>query len=145
MNDVAKHTLVLLRRVAELFEELPEDQITDLVEGRARLSYIPWGATEPVPPPAPPATATARKRASAPKTSKATIDVPAICAALEAATSREEGRSLLRALPHTDDVRAVAVGLGMTVAAKATKTTLIEQIVDLTIGGRLSSAAIRVI
>jgi len=139
VNDVAKQTMGLLRRVGEFLEELPEDQLADLVEGRARLTYIPWGATEPARP------AAARKRAAAPRASKATADVPAICATLEAATSREEGRATLRALPRVDDVRAVATGLGMSGISKTPKDTLIEQIVDFAIGARLNSAAIRVL
>jgi hypothetical protein len=140
VNDVAKQTMVLLRRVAEFFEELPEEHIADLAEGRARLTYIPWGADQPVKP-----AGTPYKRTAAAKASKATVDVATVRAALEAATSREEGRSLLRALPLVDDVKAVAAGLGMTGVSRTGKDKLIEQIVELTVGGRLSSAAIRVL
>jgi hypothetical protein len=139
MNDVAKQTMGLLRKVAEFFEELPEDQIADLVEGRARLTYIPWGASEPVRP------ATSARRAATPRAAKVTADVPAICAALEVATSREEGRAMLRALPRVDDVRAVATALGLGGISKTAKNPLIEQIVDFAVGGRLNSAAIRVL
>ncbi len=137
MNDVAKQTMGLLRKVAEFLEDLPEDQLADIVEGRARLTYIPWGATDPVKPAAP------RKRAAAPRASKVTADVPAICAALDTATSREEGRAMLRALPLVDDVRAVATALGMGGVSRTAKNPLIEQIVDFTIGGRLTTQAMR--
>lgn len=136
MNDVAKQTVGLLKKVAEFFEELPEEQITDLVEGRARLTYIPWGANEPTPP---------RKRAAAAPKAATTADVPGICARLEAATSREEGRSVLRGLRTVGDVRAVAGALGIGGVSKIPKERLIEQIVEFTIGGRLSSAAIRIL
>lgn len=141
MNDVAKQTMVLLRRVAEFFEELPEEQIADLAEGRARLSYIPYGGDEPVKP-----AGGGRKRgAGGQKAERSTVDISATCAALEAATSREEGRSILRELPRVDDVRAVAANLKMAGTSRMAKGPLIEQVVELTIGGRLSSAAIRVL
>lgn len=136
MNDVAKQTMGLLKRVTEFFEELPEEQLADLVEGRARLTYIPWGATEPTPP---------RKRSAAAPKANTTADVPGICATLEAATSREEGRAVLRGLRTVGDVRAVAGALGIGGVSKTPKDRLIEQIVDFAIGGRLNSAAIRVL
>jgi hypothetical protein len=139
MSDVSKAALAVLHRVADFLEQLPEDQIIDLADGRARLSYFPWGADKPVPPAGP------RKRTAAVKAVKSDVDVTAICGALEAATTREEGRTQLQALPRVDDVRAVAACLGMTGIAKTAKGTLIDQIVELTIGGRLSSAAIRVL
>jgi hypothetical protein len=139
VNDVAKQTMGLLRKVAEFFEELPEDQLADLVEGRARLTYIPWGASEPVRP-APP-----RKRTAAPRANTSTADMPAIRAALDAATSPEEGRALLRGLPTVADVRAVATALGIGGISRTAKNPLIEQIVDFAIGARLNSAAIRIL
>jgi hypothetical protein len=137
MSDVSKASLAVLRRVAEFIEELPDDQVIDLAEGRARLAYVPWGADKPVAPTGP------RKRAATKSAPKPDVDVPAIVANLESAATREEGRSVLQALPAVGDVRAVATGLGMTGVAKTARPILIEQIVELTIGGRLNSAAIR--
>jgi len=135
MSDVSALSLALLRRVAEFLEEIPEDQVADLAEGRARLTYIPWGATEPVPPKAP--RKTPAKKAADPK-----VDAAAIVSTLKAAGSRDEGRELLKALTVTD-LRAVATNAGMTGVGKTPKSDLLEQIVGLTIGGRVSYAAMR--
>lgn len=39
----------ILQRISEFLAELPEDQIADLAEGRARLAYVPDGAEAPAP------------------------------------------------------------------------------------------------
>lgn len=133
MSDVAALSLALLRRVAEFLEALPEDHVSDLAEGRARLAYVPWGATTPVAP-------KARRRSTAAKVP--TVDVEAIIAQLKVANTRDEGRQLLTPLSATD-MQAVAKATGMTGTSKTRKNDLLEQIVSLTIGGRASYAAIR--
>lgn len=134
MSDVPALSLALLRRVADFLDALPEDQISDLAEGRARLTYIPWGATAPVVPKASRRTP-ARKAASK-------VDASAMAANLSVAQTRDEGRSLLGSLSVTD-LRAVATAVGMTGVSKTPKDALLEQIVALTIGGRASFAAMR--
>jgi hypothetical protein len=135
MSDVSALSLALLRRVAEFLDGLSEDHISDLAEGRARLTYVPWGATEPVLPkasrPAP------VRRAAAPK-----VDHDAIVAELSRAGSRDEGRRILEPFNVTA-MRAIAKAAGMTGVSKTSREELVEQIVALTIGGRLSYAAIR--
>ncbi len=135
MSDVSAMTLAVLRRFGEFLEALPEDQVADLAEGRAQLSYIPFGADAPVTPKAP--------RKTAPnKAATSRVDARAIVQTLEAVPSREEGRGLLEPLGVTD-LRAVASAAGMSGVSRTPKPELVEQIVGLLIGGRLTFAAIR--
>jgi hypothetical protein len=134
MSDVSALSLALLRRVAEFLDGLPEEHVTDLAEGRARLTYVPWGETEPVP----------AKTRSAParRPPAAKVDVDTVVAQLNAADDRDAGRLLLEPLSVTA-VRAVAKAAGMSGVSKTAKEELVEQVVALTIGGRLSYAAMR--
>jgi hypothetical protein len=135
MSDVSALSLALLRRVAEFLDGLADDHIADLAEGRARLTFVPWGATEPVlPKVARPAPA---RKAAEPK-----VDCDAMMAQLNAADGRDEGRRLLDPLNLTA-LRAVAKAAGMTGVSKTPKGELVEQLVALTIGGRLGYAAMR--
>jgi hypothetical protein len=133
MSDVSALSLALLRRVAEFLDGLADDHIADLAEGRARLTFVPWGATEPVPP----RVARPARKAADPK-----VDCDAIVAQLNGAGSRDEGRQLLDPLNVTA-LRAVAKTAGMTGVSKTPKEELVEQLVALTIGGRLGFAAMR--
>lgn len=134
MSDTSALSLALLRRVADFLDGLAEDHIADLAEGRARLTYVPWGATEPVLPKVSPP---AKARAGAAK-----ADPASIVAQLEQAGSRDEGRQLLQPLSVTA-LRAVAKAAGMTGVTKTPKEELLEDLVSLTIGSRLSYAAMR--
>jgi hypothetical protein len=134
MSDVSALSLALLRRVAEFLNGLPEEHVTDLAEGRARLTYVPWGEDEPV---APNTRSRPARRVAAPK-----VDVDGVVVQLNAADDREAGRRLLEPLSVTT-VRAVAKAAGMSGVSKTAKEELVEQIVALTIGGRLSYAAMR--
>jgi hypothetical protein len=133
MSAVSSQSVALLRRVAEFLDGLPEDQILDLAEGRARLTYVPWGATEP----APVKVARLPRKAAAPS-----VDVEAILAGLDQADSRDAGRELLDPLNVTA-LRAIAKAAGMTGVSKTPKPELVDQLVALTIGGRLGFAAMR--
>jgi len=135
MSDVSALSLALLRRVAEFLDGLAEDHIADLAEGRARLTYVPWGATEPMP-------AKAARSAPARKAAAPTVDFDAIVAELNRAGSRDQGRQMLDPLNVTA-LRAVAKAAGMTGVSKTAKEELVEQLVALTIGGRLGYAAMR--
>jgi len=131
MSDVSAMSLAVLRRFAEFLQNLPEDQVADLAEGRAQLSYIPFGADTPVRPKAP--------RKAAPK--KAKVDATTMVRSLESVSSREEGRDLLAPL-LVGDLRAVATSAGITGVSRTQRPELIEQIVELLIGSRLTFAAI---
>ncbi len=137
MSDEPKQSLAVLRRIAEFLEFLPPEQVDDLADGRARLTLIPWGAKGPLVP-------AQVKPAKAPRPPRApsAVDTSVIRVALDNANSREEAMSMLA--PHTvGDLRAVAASFGMGGLAKMTKAPLIQQIVEFTVGARLSAAAIR--
>lgn len=135
MSDVSALSVALLRRVAQFLDGLPEDHIADLAEGRARLTYVPWGATEPLPP------ALAR-RAPVRKAADVKVNSGEMVAALERADTRDEGRRILAALTVTD-LRAVAKEAGMRGYSKTVRDELLEQIVSFVIGRRASRAAMR--
>jgi hypothetical protein len=135
MSDVSAISVALLRRVAEFLDGLPGEHIDDLAEGRARLTFVPWGASEPPPPPAP-------RSAPVRKAAASKVDNDAIVARLNEASSRDEGRQLLDPLTVTS-LRAVAKSAGMTGVSKTPREDLVDHLVALTIGGRLSYAAMR--
>jgi hypothetical protein len=135
MNDVSALSLAVLHRVAEFLDSVSEEHLADLAEGRARLTYIAWGTSEPVTPKAP--RSTPARKATAPK-----VDSAAIVAQLSHASSRDEGRQVLKPLNITA-LRAVAKAAGMTGVSKTPMEDLVDQLVALTIGGRLSFAAMR--
>jgi hypothetical protein len=139
MSDVAKQALSILKRVAEFLEELPDDQVTDLAEGRARLTYIPWGTSEPVRP------TVARKRTSSGKVPASTVDASAVSDELRAARTPDEGRAILKRLPKMDDVRAVATEVGMPFTAKLTRDPLTDRLIEFTITSRQYGDGIRVL
>jgi hypothetical protein len=134
MNDTPKQSLAVLRQVAEFLEGLPADQVDDLAEGRARLTIIPWGSSEPLTLPR-----TSTRKATQPATT--TVDVAAIAAQVEAAASRDLAQALLSPL-KVADLKAIATELHIA-AAPATKPALIKRIVELTVGARLSGDALR--
>jgi hypothetical protein len=133
MSDTSKQGLAVLRRVAEFLEELPAEHLDDLAEGRARLTLIPWGSSEPLTPPKKP-----RKSA---RSAAPSIDVEATVARLEAASSRDEAQAILTPL-KLNDLKAIATAVRITGPA-GTKAALIRQIVELTVGARLSGEALR--
>jgi hypothetical protein len=135
MSDVSALSLALLRRVAEFLDGLPEEHVADIAEGRARLTYVPWGAIEPMP-------AKAVRPSATRKVPTAKVDHDAMVAKLNRASSRDEGRGLLKPLNVTT-LRAVAKAAGMTGVSKTPKEDLLEELVALTIGGRVSYAAMR--
>ncbi|HZM77162.1 MAG TPA: hypothetical protein VFC19_15625 [Candidatus Limnocylindrales bacterium] len=134
MSDVSKQSLAVLRQVSEFLEGLPIEQVNDLAEGRARLTLIPWGSSEPLMPTKKPARKTAQSSASA-------VNAEEIAAKAEAAMSREDVQALLNPL-KVAEVKAVAAALRVAGPA-GTKAALIKQIVELTVGARLSGDALR--
>ncbi|GAA1737160.1 hypothetical protein [Luedemannella helvata] len=134
MSDVAKQTLGVLRRITEFLDYLPQEQVDDLAEGRARLALIPWGANEPAVP-------AARKPARAAKAAPS-VDVESVRDALAVAASREEAAVILAPF-GVAELRVIAGALGIGGVAKTAKAALARQLVDFTVGARLSGAAIR--
>jgi hypothetical protein len=133
MNDASKQSIAVLRQIAEFLEGLPPEQVDDLAEGRARLTLIPWGSSEPLMP----AKKAARKAAQPPST----VDAEAVAVQVEAAPSRDLAQTILSPLKVTD-LKAVAAALHIA-GAPGTKPALIKQIVELTVGARLSGEALR--
>jgi hypothetical protein len=134
VNDLSKQSLAVLRQVAEFLEGLPADQVDDLAEGRARLTLIPWGASAPLLPVSRPAR---KPREAAPST----VDIDAVLSTVEAATSREDALTALNPL-KVADLKAVAAAMRIGATA-GTKAALVKQIVELTVGARLSGDALR--
>ncbi len=134
MSDVSKQSLAILQQVAEFLEGLPAEHVNDLAERRARLTLIPWGSSDPLVP-----AKKAVRKASQPAASA--VNAEEIALKVEAATSREEVQTTLGPL-KVADVKAVAAVLRVAGAA-STKPALIKQIVELTVGARLSGDALR--
>lgn len=131
MNDVSTMSQAVLRRVGEFLDGLPDNQLADLANGRGRLAYLPPDAPAPSP-----------TRAPAGKTPKAAFDVDDVLARLKEANTRDEGRTILGPLA-IKELRAVATGAGLTGISRTKKEELLEQVVSMVIGGRLSFAAFR--
>lgn len=134
MTDVSAMTLAVLHRLAEFINNLPEEHVADIAHGRALLSYVPLGASEPV------KVRPTRQRART--SAAATLDLSSIVEKLESATSRAEGRELLAPL-GLKELQALGKSVRMTGISKTPKSDLVEQIVGLLIGGRLSFTAMK--
>ncbi|WP_327006852.1 Rho termination factor N-terminal domain-containing protein [Dactylosporangium sp. NBC_01737] len=134
MSDVAKLSMTVLQRISEFLATLPEDQIVDIAEGRATLTYHPFGAAAP----AAPATRAPAKRAAA----KPTKDMSVVVDQLGGFQSRDEAERLLKPMV-VGDLRAVAAQLGIGGVSGTRKADLITMLVERTIGARLNSAAVR--
>jgi hypothetical protein len=132
--SVTKLSLGVLQRVSEFLAELPEDQLTDLAEGRARLAYVPEGTTEP----APRARAT-KRTAAASQPSEAT---KALIERLEALGSREAATTEAGDI-KTADLRAIGKALNVPRYSGMKVDDLRREIVDATVGRRLDSIATR--
>ena len=104
MNDVAKLTLTILQRISEFLQTLPEDQLNDIAEGRATLTYHPYGAPQPVTPGRRPAARTLSRQAKPKKDMSVAVDT------LERMSSREEGEHYLDAM-RGDDLKDIAAQL----------------------------------
>jgi len=135
MSD-ARLSLAVLQRIAEFIADLPEDHLADIADGKARLTFIPAGSTEPRKPTDVHATRTRTSRPTTP-----TVDVNEARSALAAMGSRDEGRTYLDKLRAKVELQPLAKLLGLGISGN--KPELIDRIVERTIGSRLNSAAIR--
>jgi hypothetical protein len=121
--------------VSEFLAELPEDQLTDLAEGRARLAFVPEGATEPAPRTRPAKRAT---RAAAPPSE----DTLQLIETLKGKASREDAATEVSGR-KTPELRAVAKALNIPRHSDLRVAELHREIVDATVGRRLDSIATR--
>lgn len=131
-------SVAVLQRVSEFLSDLPAEHLVDLAEGRARLSYVPVGAAAPVTPSAPARRAPTRRATAAPA-----VDMSSARAALEAMSSRDEGRGYLAPFKVKPDLVGLASSLGLGGVSGLKKADLIDRIVERTIGYRLNSTALR--
>jgi hypothetical protein len=129
--------LGILQRIAEFLAGLPEDQLADLAEGRARLAYIPAGQETPVAPARPRTTARAPKAPAQP-----TAEVTTLIEELRALTSREDAATKIAHLKKAE-LQAVARALSVPRAGSLTMAELRAEIIQATVGRRLESIAIR--
>ncbi|GAA3232650.1 hypothetical protein ACFO1B_21085 [Dactylosporangium siamense] len=134
MSDVAKLSMTVLQRISEFLATLPEDQLLDIAEGRATLTYHPFGAAAP----AAPVKRAPAKRAAA----KPAKDMSTVVDELSQLQSRDEGERYLKPL-LVGDLRAVAAELGIGGVSKTSKAGLITMLVERAIGSRLNSLAVR--
>jgi hypothetical protein len=129
--------LGILQRIGEFLAGLPEDQIVDLAEGRARLAYIPAGQEIPVAP------ARSRATARAPRTpAQPATEVTTLIEELRALTSREDAATKIAHLKKAA-LQDVARALNVPRAGSLTIADLRAEIIQATVGRRIDSIAIR--
>jgi hypothetical protein len=145
MTD-AKLSLAVLQQIADFLRDLPEADLTDVAEGRARLTLIPAGSSEPR---VPGARSTASRRSATSGRSAASgvsaasaVDMGQARDALARMSSREEGTRYLSSL-GVKELKALAAQLDMRGVSSLKKADLVDKIVEQTIGYRLNSSAIR--
>lgn len=136
----AKLSLGVLQRISEFLADLPEDQLEDLAEGRARLAYIRAG--DDVPQPARKVAAPRARSTAAPKVFVPTQASTDLIERLEALRSRDEATALVEPLKKTALVD-MAKTLSIPNPTKLGVEDLKLEIVESTTGRRLDSIAIR--
>lgn len=133
--SVTKLSLGVLQRVSEFLAELPEDQLTDLAEGRGRLAFVPEGGTEPAP--------RTRVAKRAPRAAAGPAeDTLLLIQRLKELSSREDAAAEVGGL-KTPDLRAAAKALNIPRHSDLRVAELKREIVDATVGRRLDSIATR--
>jgi hypothetical protein len=126
VSDPADLTHRVLLRVAEFLRKLPVDQLAELAEGTAKLEVVPRGGRRP---------------ARAAKPSPVTAEQ--VRAELTKIGDRAAARRWIEDQRLTvPQLKTLAKELGISVPAKATKSVVLDQIVQWTIGRRLDSEAI---
>ncbi len=126
MPDSADLSHGVLLRVAEFLRRLPPDQLADLASGAAKLEVVPKGGRRPT------------AAATAPP-----IPAEQVRAELTKIGDRAGARRWLEDQRLTvPQLRTLAQALGIAVPSKAKKATVLDEIVQWTIGRRLDSQAI---
>jgi hypothetical protein len=120
--------------VASAVKELSEDDLDAVASGKATLKIVVTKA---------PSTKL-RKEASLKEPPRVPIDVEAILTALSTADTREDGARIVEEKsPNRVDLEALARRLSVPVMREDNKGTLLQKIVEATVGSRLRSVAIR--
>ena len=137
MSDL-KVSLGVLQRISEFLADLPQSQLADLAEGRARLAYVPVGSDEPAPSGRPtPTRVTASRQQFTP--SQATADM---LLRFEALGSRDDAADELAPLAKAA-LQDIAKALSVPRVSSLNMNQLRQEIVEATVGRRLDSIAIR--
>ena len=131
----AKISVGVLQRISEFLADLPEEQVVDLAEGRARLAYIPFGSSSPVVPAQPTA-----PRHSAERTSTPSEMTAQLLARLNAIDSRHEAAIVLESVKGKA-LEDVARRLSIPTKLSAGERRL--AVVEATVGSRIDSVATR--
>ncbi len=127
MSQPADLTHGVLLRVAEFLRKLPADQLADLADGTATLAVVPKGGRVP-----------ARGAAAKP------LPVPATQVRAELAKIGDRGaarRWLEDQRLTVPQLKTLARELGISVPSKATRSAVLDQLVQQTIGRQLDSMA----
>lgn len=134
----ASISLGILQRVSEFLAGLAEDQLTDIAEGRAHLTYIAVNGETVVPSP--------RKATSPARAPKAPAQPLAetleLIEDLQALTSREDAATKIADLKKPV-LAAAAKALSVPRASSLSIAELRAEIVQATVGRRLDSIATR--
>lgn len=134
----ARISLGILQRVSEFLAGLPEDQLTDLAEGRAHLTYVTAVGETAVPSP--------RRTTSPARLPKAPAqpspETAGLIEELRALTSREDVATKIADLKKPA-LQAAAKALNVPRASSLTMPELRAEIVQATVGRRLDSIATR--
>lgn len=137
MTSPADLTHAVLLRVAEFIRTLPADQLADLAAGTAQLQLA--GRPRPARGTATRATATRASASAAPSP----IAAEKVRADLTSIADRTAATRYLDDLKlKVGELRALAGELGIAVSSRATKPAIVAEIVQWTVGRRLSSEAI---
>ena len=134
MSDSAELTHEVLLRVAEFLRKLPQEQLEELASGSAHLEVVSRSPLEAV-----------RRQRLPVRERTPTVDMPRpierIGTDLAAFSDRSTAASYLDDLKlSVAQLRSLAVGLGIAVPSKATKTQARDTIIQWTIGRRADAA-----
>lgn len=137
MTSAADLSHAVLIRVADFLRTLPPEQLAALADGTAQLTVATAGPQQP----AAPAPAR-RSRAKAAKPA-VVVDTDRIRADLAAIDDRvAAGRYLDDLGLKVAELRALATELGVALPSRATKAVIQKNIVQATVGRRLTSAVL---
>jgi len=129
MSDV-KLTLSVLQQVSDFLARLPEDQLLDIAEGRAKITFIAEGEDGPRP----------TRKARVARAEKPVVDMSDVRDELTSMPSREAARTRLGKMTVAT-LQNLARFVGMERVTSLKKTELVEAIADETVGTRLTSSA----
>ncbi|MDG4775050.1 hypothetical protein [Solwaraspora sp. WMMD792] len=139
MTSAADLSHAVLIRVADFLRTLPPEQLAALADGTAQLT-VATAASGPQQPAAPAPARRSRAKAAKPAV---VVDTDRIRADLAAIDDRvAAGRYLDDLGLKVAELRALATELGVALPSRATKAVIQKNIVQATVGRRLTSAVL---